>query len=285
MEIPFEKNESIKEIQLIEKKILEKVINYCNKHSVRYSIIAGTLLGAVRHSGFIPWDDDIDIAMPRPDYDRFLDLVKKNPIDSEIKIISGDENDFFSLPFTKICNKNVMLVKENETHFNDGNEIWIDLFPIDGLGNDYDDAVKIFNLSVKYSKAIARASSISWKLRSSDKGIMGIAKVLYRQLFHLRGFNYYKRQLFNLVKKNEFDQSKYVALAVWGQYGIGEIQERKKFIKFETLSFEDLQVNVMGCWHEYLSGVYGDYMVLPPIEQRKNPHNFTIIYKNKVDNQ
>lgn len=272
----------LRELQLMEKGILDKFAEFCDDNGLRYTLLGGTLLGAVRHCGFIPWDDDIDVAMPRPDYDKFLQITKENKISSELNVVSGDYSGDFSLPFAKVFNKNTIIIEETKTHESEGNALWIDVMPYDGVGNDYANAKKIYDKARFYQKALGRATSVPWKRRRGEKGITGFFRCLYRQLYRIHDYNYYKNKLIHLGKKNSFDDSKYVAIVVSGFYGYGEILDKNTFIKYTEKEFENTKYMTMGAWSEYLTGVYGDYMKLPPEEKRVRPHNFKIMINNRV---
>lgn len=277
----MEDRDELRRMQLLENDVLKKYAAFCEKNGLRYSLIGGTLLGAVRHGGFIPWDDDIDVGMPRPDYEKFLQLVQEKRISKELSVAAGDICDDFSLPFAKILDERTIIVDESKRHEAEGDALWIDIMPLDGVGNDYEKAKKIIRKANYYQRALGRATSIPWKRRDGEKGIYGFLRCLYRQLFRIRGFHFYKRKLIKLGKSHAFDNSTYVADVVSGFYGVGEIVKREKLVDFTVKKFEDETYPVMGCWDEYLSGIYGDYMKLPPVEKRVRPHHLKIIIKGE----
>ena len=269
----------LREIQLMELDILVKFDTFCREHHLSYTLLGGTLLGAVRHSGFIPWDDDIDVAMPRPDYERFLQLTEGNGLGPGLSVISGDRDPAFSLPFAKVVDDNVFIAVDGRYHDSEGSNLWIDVIPLDGLGVSYEGAKRTMDKAVTCHKGIARATSVPWKMRAGEHGITGYLKCFYRYIFRLVGFEHYKRKLIDLAKSNDFNASRYAAIVVWGQYGYGEIMDREKLLRFDEVEFEGHRFKRMGTWNDYLSGVYGDYMQLPPIEKRVCPHDFRIIRK------
>lgn len=263
-------------VQLRELDILKSFVDFCDKNKLKYVLVGGTLLGAIRHKGFIPWDDDIDVAMPRPDYDRFIEITKTKNIGDDYIVMSGDSNKEFSLPFAKVLHKKYIIVNEAKTHEGEGNSLWIDVMPIDGVGNDYKQAKRIMEKATRLQKGLGRASSVSWKLRPGEHGVLGRFRCIYRQLYHLKGYNYYKEKLIKLGKSNKFDSSMYAAIVVSGFYGYGEIVNRTNLTEYCKVEFEGNSFNTMGCWKEYLSGIYGDYMKLPPEEKRVHPHGLKV---------
>ena len=271
---------ALRDLQLMEKDILKRFAQYCHENGLRYTLLGGTLLGAVRHSGFIPWDDDIDVAMPRPDYNRFLDLTKVKKISGDLDVLSGDNSKDFSLPFAKVINNKTSIIEESKTHESEGSALWIDVMPYDGVGNDYEKAKKVYDKARFYQKALGRATSVPWKRRRGEKGIIGFIRCFYRQLYRIHSYNYYKEKLIQLGKSYSYSDSKYVAIIVSGFYGYGEILEKDKFEKYTKKTFEDNEYMVNGAWEDYLSGVYGDYLQMPPEEKRIRPHSFKIRMEN-----
>ena len=266
----------LRKIQLCEFEILKRFADFCEENELKYMLIGGTLLGAIRHKGFIPWDDDIDVAMPRPDYDKFINITQTKSIAPNLKVISGDLDNSFSLPFTKIFHTKYTIIDESKTHEGEGNSLWIDIMPMDGVGNSYDQAKKIITQATRLQKSLGRASSVPWKRRAGEHGLYGLLRCIFRQLYRIRGFNYYKKQLIKLGNSHLFNDSGYAAIVVSGFYGIGEIVNKNHVIAYTKVEFEGEKFYTMGCWHDYLAGIYGNYMELPPIGKRVCPHNLRI---------
>ena len=123
---------SLKEIQMIELKLLLEFDSICSQNSMRYSLGGGSLLGAIRHKGFIPWDDDIDVMMPRPDYERFLDYCRRE--DTSFRLITYESVSGYNGLSAKIWDPSTRIVDHVlDLSFDTG--VNIDVFPIDGLAN------------------------------------------------------------------------------------------------------------------------------------------------------
>lgn len=254
------------QIHQIEFEMLKKFAKVCEENNLRYFLCGGTLLGAIRHKGFIPWDDDIDILMPRPDYIKFQELSKNNILGDELKVCSsylGNLND----PFCKIFNINTIMEKE---YVNDDfdRHIWIDIFPMDGLPNS-ELKVKFIYKKVSIARAIIRTIKVKDEVKNkvSTSKSKYVLKVITKPILSIIGVRPIVRYIDNLSQKYDFDKSIYVGGIAFG-YGPQEKMVRADYIVPEKIEFEGELFNAPGCWKEYLSNLYGDYMKLPPKEKQ-----------------
>lgn len=256
---------TLDEIHAVELSLLLKFDAFCKDYGLRYSLAGGTLLGAVRHKGFIPWDDDIDLCMPRPDWDRLVQIAQKDAIPKETGF---EARPFFmtelsDTPLLKVVDPHWMVQAEAE---NEETNLWLDVIPVDGLPSDERD------LSRLYSKARVLRKSLMIGTSTAESG-HSRARRAFKYITGpvLRAFNavkYLGRALDVLARKIPYGSTPYVGVLTWGLYGTGERVPLAGFEKMVGLEFEGREFSCMSCWDEYLSGIYGDYMQLPPEDQR-----------------
>lgn len=247
--------------------MLEAFADYCEKHKLRYYLVGGTLLGAIRHKGFIPWDDDIDVGMPRPDYEKFLKLVKKEPVGPEYEIVSSKDGNF-SLPFAEMYHCATRLERSSSEFIDESTQILrlvLDIFPQDGWPEGEKEAEKIIKKAgfLRFLNKEARAKIGSGK--TAARAILKIPAILFA-----RGIGSVRilKKLDDYAQKYQYDSSRYVGAITYGIYGIGERCLREEVVDFTQVEFEGRKFFAPGCWDSYLSGIYGDYMSLPPEEKR-----------------
>ena len=258
---------SLREIQVIEQNILDYVVELCDTNKIRYFLAGGTLLGAVRHRGFIPWDNDIDIAMPRPDYQHFIDIFENTIENPRYKLLRVRDNKNYCYPFVKIVDTRTIMFESYKGKRIDDLGIYIDIFPIDGLGDDYRNAVKVLRKVRRLTDRIA-ISAIPIKGYCGLKKLKQLIKILL-----YRGTSREKR-IHGVEQKNliyQFDDSVYVA-STYGLRGINEILEQKCFNDYIPIEFNGSFYKAPIGYDKYLKKMYGDYMRLPPVDQQKPPH-------------
>ena len=248
---------TLEEQRQIQLDILKKVDKYCRENNLRYSLGGGTLLGAVRHKGFIPWDDDIDIMMPRPDYDKFVRGFNGYDEDLTCGAYEVDRNWYH--PFAKVYhNKTFMREIRNLNSVG----IFIDVFPLDGFPSGL--------LERKmYLKCI-----YFWRIALSIKNLDYEGEFRYRIYKSIVRFipnRILQMPIQYLLKKYSFDNSLYVG-AVSGIYGEKECYPRYVFDTYIDLIFEDYAFLAIRDYDIYLIGHYGNYMELPPKNQRILAH-------------
>jgi lipopolysaccharide cholinephosphotransferase len=252
-------------IQKIEVEILDVFVRICEENNLVYFLIAGTLLGAVRHKGFIPWDDDIDVAMPRKDFEIFLDLFQKNT-ETGYYILSDrhpNKTIFYYEPFAKLC-------KKGTVSLNMAKAINIDIFPFDNCILPF---LPLQTKLIKYIWRLYRIKSHHDTYIPKNRRKFILIKLLCC-LFPLPFINFIHKKLYLLF--NNFDTG-YIT------FFSGSYNYKKETHKYNTvypllkIVFEEKLYFVPRNWDIFLKTVYGNYMELPPVEQRIGNQSTLII--------
>lgn len=262
---------SLDEVKNIQLNILKKFDDFCDKNNLRYYLAGGTLLGAIRHKGYIPWDDDIDVCMPRKDYEFLVNNFISNDKNLTIKSFLLNNLD---IPFAKIVDISTKIdSKFDESEVN--KHLWIDIFPVDGLPEDIYKVKEIYSRCNFYRTLLLLQDA---KLGEGTTCFRKYAKYLLKPLAKFYGRKRCVEKLEKIAKSNPYETSKYVGAVTWGLYGVGERMLKSEFEKSVELEFEGYKFPAFSCWDSYLTGLYGDYMQLPPVEKRKT-HNMTVYLK------
>lgn len=245
----------LKKIQEQELLLLKECIKLCEDNNIEYFALGGTLLGAVRHQGFIPWDDDIDLGIPRKYYDKLIELLSDN---EEVVL---EKN---------IINLNVLQYKKKE-NIQIGSEsysVYIDLFPLDGVPNGKI-ARKIFLTKFLLYRVLYKFSIVD-KLNIVDRGFVGNLVVNFMKKIKINKTLSTKRiveKLHEIAATYSFDNSDFVG-NILGRYREKEIVSKKIFGNSKLLKFEDIEIRSPEDYDGYLKHIYGDYMKLPKEEDR-----------------
>lgn len=255
---------TLEEIQGEGLKLLLQFDEFCRARGLRYSLQAGTLLGAVRHKGFIPWDDDIDVSMPRPDYERLLQLRGELPYG--LSIVNA-ENSAFAYPFAKLCTDAVRA--QEPSYFGRMKEkLWLDIFVMDGVS---DDAGEVDRVQKKLNSAVRRNVWASVNL-SNDSGWKKPIKQVCGAFFRLGNPRERMMAVAREIASNPGYEAASRVSSVFGGAKRGWSVPKADYENMVEVEFEGHMLPVMGCWDEYLTIAYGDYMKLPPEEERATHH-------------
>lgn len=261
---------TLKEIQKIELDLLLKYDSICKKNNLRYSLGGGTLLGAIRHKGFIPWDDDIDVMMPRPDYEKFLEICKSQ--DTGFNLITYDTVQGYNGLFAKIWDPST-IIKDDlmEMDFEVG--VNIDVFPLDGLGENEKEALKIFKKTAWNREML---NAVLWKKFFRSKTHSILVEPIRFTMYVLSRFADPKKLLRKVDEENlkhQFDGSRYAG-CVCGSYREQEIMTTDTFVNYVDLEFEGHRLKGIKNFDEYLTKHYNKYMELPPKEKQETHHTY-----------
>ncbi|MBQ8659839.1 MAG: LicD family protein [Bacilli bacterium] len=263
----------MKEINLKEhKKILVEMLDYihniCIDNDIKYSLLGGSLIGAIRHKGIIPWDDDIDIVLEHSEYMKLIDILKKT--DSKYKLLDVDSKNYL-YPFAKLIDTRTVLFEDGFKSIDDYG-VYLDIFEYNNFPNN-----KILGL-IHY-KIIMFYRFLIWKYsieKCNSKGFKRLLTFLLRKINNkvlLKGYNLINR-FYNHFKCDNY-------MSNWIAYGLyKEIQSKSFFKSFKIVKFENIDAMITEDYDGILKTSFGDYMKLPPKEKRILPHKNRIYWKD-----
>ena len=233
-------------------KVIEKIYEICDMLNISCVAWYGSMLGAIRHKGFIPWDDDFDIAMLRPDYDKFIDYCKTNSFKlGEFKLIDKSVSKKYPFNLARFCHTGYRM--ETKEFPDAGMGLFVDIYPLDPVGN----SINLARKKIQWRKklySIGWNSSIKKQIPKTKKGIIN-----------------------KIIKFLIYDSSKYVAVVVWEM----SFRAMPK-IWFEDVidvPFESITVKVPRQYDKILKQIYGDYMKLPKKSMQHPTHDYRLYKK------
>lgn len=270
----------MKKIEIEEhKKILVEILKYindiCIENDIKYSLTGGSLIGAIRHEGIIPWDDDIDIILTHNEYVKLINVLSKIN-NKRYKILTHEINDSYFYPFAKLVDTKTILHEKNIKNIDDYG-VYVDIFEYNCFPNNKIISKLHYNKIFFYKYLIGRYATINKSSIKISKKIMhffidclvkhiGITKIIqkYKQLN-----NKYNSKNTNYLVGN------------WCAYGINkELQLKKNMDKYKIVKFENIEAMIFENYDEILKTTFGNYMELPPIEKRITHHNTEIYWKD-----
>lgn len=260
-------------------KVFGFTIDFLDRNSLQYWVGQGTAIGAVRHHGMIPWDDDIDIYLKRDDYNRLLSMSKK--IESEGYRITSGFDKGNPIPFAKIYDPKTTLWEDKNYPFITG--VYVDVYPLDQLSGEED---SIMDKYYKDKKLLVSYQRSLYKCSLKDMFSLLIHGRLLTFLFAVKNVliyspfrNYHYRRFIEFDNGINEGKGEYI-LSIGGGFGRRELYPSKWFESSISMPFETYSVKVPVGYHEYLSQMYGDYMTPPPEEKRVLKHGQLRYYIN-----
>ena len=263
----------IYELREIQMDILSYIDQVCRDYKIKYSISYGTLLGAIRHKGYIPWDDDIDIMLTRDEYDRLIQVMTDlyNNGNTRYRLLTNNIDREFCYPFAKVVDEDTLMIEDAKGKKDFG--VYVDVFPIDSIPDANTDKM-IRKIRLLYNILVMKSLMIN-KQRSLIKNII----IIFSQILLLPISNNFIINKIDVIARqsNRCKESK-MACLVWG-YGKKEIVPSFIHEQYIDIQFEDRVYMSIKDYHIYLTNLYGDYMKLPPIEKRVSTHTFQAFWK------
>jgi len=259
----------------LQQKLLEMLTwlsKYIESNHLTYYVIGGTFLGAVRHKGFIPWDDDIDIAMPRKDYETLIKLLSK-PVDHYVIESPDNCGKDFTYNLAKFYDLDTTMVEYARYKIKRG--VAIDIFPLDGLGDTLNEAYKNYKRIDRINVII---SMMSCKVRKSRKWWKNAAVMIGRLI--PVNIHTLVKIVNERCKEKDFYSSKYVASCM-STYRSREIMERHYWGTPKSYQFENIEVKGPEMADEYLTHLFRNWRELPPVDKRQSAHDFIELDLNK----
>jgi lipopolysaccharide cholinephosphotransferase len=260
-------SQQLKDTQL---NLLKDFIIFCKKNKLRYYLVYGSALGAVRHHGFIPWDDDIDVGMPRNDYEKFIELWGVSRTNKQLFLQTSKTDPHFPLLYAKLRLNGSLFLESYFKHLAMHHGIFIDIFPFDGVAEN--------KFQRMYSRIMVRSLKrlIISKLEIRGKNLFfELLLFLISRIIPMRVLSKMAKKI---VTAHRYDESRKVSCLVEDQipvdrsvFGVGKIGE-----------FEEMSVVLPSNVEEYLTMMYGDYMSIPKVSERLCHAVDEISFKNKL---
>lgn len=263
----MKKEVSLDESKKIMLKILKSIDSFCRENNLNYSLNYGTLLGAVRHKGFIPWDDDVDLMMPRKDFDIFVNNYQDDKYDV---LTNKDPN--WGWNYLRICDKSTIVIFDSDSEKIKQHGLWVSIFPIDNVPDNKENWIKQ-KKQMNFYHNLSRLKRSGWT--SGGGVIRNSAKFLFRWILKPIPLDYLAEKEKRIMCKYNSVKTKFVFVRVMLYHEIPS----SFFEEFVNLEFENNMFMSIAKYDEYLKLEYDDYMQLPPKEQRVPIHGYKAYYK------
>ena len=252
---------TLKKIHAVLMIIAKEIKRICEKHNIHYFMLAGTQLGSVRHKGFIPWDDDMDLGMLREDYDKFLEICKTELDHEHFYVQNLDSESGFGKFYTRILLKNTYLTYDYIENVTGERGFFVDIFPYDNTPKSKILQKKQCMIMSFALRLIKEKSGYAHKCTT----LGGKLQLLFTNFFSLEFLiNLYTREM----KRYNNKPTKLINSANSGNGYFKEILKKEWVLNTKPMEFEDITMPGIENYDEYLKYLYGDYMTIPPLEDR-----------------
>lgn len=270
---------NFKEVQTTALGVLKFIHGICEKENIRYFLAYGTLIGAVRHKGFIPWDDDLDIMMPRPDFDRFVEYCKNHDT-SPFRLMNLDTTPGYPYFNTRFCDTRTVIDTYHEQTVDMG--VFVDVCALDGLGEKYEDALQMMKKSRRLCSLMFLATRNKFHYGLTRGYVKNILKLPAYIAAHVLGKKFWIKKMNKLLENCDYENSNFVGCLVWSSYTpVKEVFPKHWAEEIIKGPFEDGVFYIPKHYDELLRNIYGNYMQLPPEKDRIYHHLFTAYKKDE----
>ena len=258
---------TLQELKEIEFEILKVFDDFCKENNIRYFLAYGTLLGAIRYKKFIPWDDDVDLLIPREDYDRMITLFKDT---EKYHLFAFEKDPDYRYPFAKLCD---MTTRKDEFGYDNGVNLGvdIDIFPLDA----WDDNIEKAKQEAKRIQRLMLCLSLTKVKKVNDPSfVKRVVKSILMVWCKTKGAKYFLREIQRESCKEGQRGNVYIGAKSWCVYGERGIIPAEAFAESVDIEFEGRMFPAPIGWDTYLTCLYGDYLPEPPKEKQKTHHVF-----------
>lgn len=252
---------TIDQVRAVQVDILKYFASYCYEHQLRFFLAGGTLIGAVRHHGYVPWDDDLDIVMPRPDWEKFISMNRIEFGPYEIRSYQYTP-EIHPRPLLRIVDKRYFMQINHIQHYL---PLWIDVEPLDGLPSNTAERKKHFARAKILQKLIAGSYSDFFKVRK--RWLRALKRLVFLPL-RMIGPLFFIKKLEKLGKKYDYESAEYAGTFTCG-YGFSEGVRKRVYATADFTDFCGETFPIPAGYDEILTNNYKEYMMLPPARKRR----------------
>lgn len=268
------KKMTIEEQRKVMLDILLYIDDICRKNDICYSLIGGSLIGAIRHSGFIPWDDDVDIILTYDNYEKLINILKHND-NSKYKVLSHDLDKNYFFPFVKVVDTDTYVIEENCLEQIKDYGVYVDVFVYNNVSNDNREREK-FVKKLKLLNSMLSRKPINYKEIGLKQSILRLGK---NTLSKILGYN----KIHKIINKHNVKYNNQITdyvVSNWPIYAINkEVQLASDLDGYIDVNFEGEKIMIFKSYDNVLRNTFGDYMVLPPVEKRYS-HGLKAFWKD-----
>lgn len=264
-------------------EIVKEVVRICDENGLMYYMLGGTMLGAIRHKGFIPWDDDIDLGLPRKDYEKFLEIAPKL-MPNHLKLVNYKTDPDYHYYITRILDTETKVIENRFASEGKYTNVSIDIFPLDGSPNN-SLLRKIYCTRLMVHRAMSSLANKA--LMDVNKKRKWKEKLLFdfMRLFPTdKMFNFYNQlnKCDKLLKKYPMSESLYTG-NMMGAYKVRELVDTSWYGEDVFYDFDGIKLRGFKEYDKYLTQLYGDYMKLPPEDRRRIHFTIVEVHGKKID--